>query len=393
MSGSSVVSHILAGAGSGAALGSVVPGIGTAAGAIGGGLIAGGAELFDYLTSQGMPPAQAQQIAFQAQQTNLPQTDFGDVLRQAQSGALAGNAQASATGAQQGSFADYLRQMQAGNGPSLARMQLDDALEQNTKGAASAIASQRGINPALATRLVMNQRAAADQDAAFRASQLRAQEQLAATGMLGQALGQQRGQDIGQMQANSALYGTATQGQQGQNALSLQNSTETQRINAGIATQNAQNALEAQRINAGAQAQDKANDAAMTGGLLNGAGGALAHMATQPAQPTAPAQPANPDGMATGGVVPGHARVPGDSPRNDTVPAMLTPGEVVIPRSIAQAPDAPDRTAAFVAALKADEEQRARATMPPTSYGHVLARRRMLEDQIRALDAQMGAGR
>ncbi len=42
---------------------------------------------------------------------------------------------------------------------------------------------------------------------------------------------------------------------------------------------------------------------------------------------------------AKGGAVPGQAQVPGDSPKNDTVPARLSPGEVVIPRTQAQNPD------------------------------------------------------
>ena len=37
--------------------------------------------------------------------------------------------------------------------------------------------------------------------------------------------------------------------------------------------------------------------------------------------------------MRDGGQVPGQAKVPGDSPQNDTVPAMLSPGEYVVPRS------------------------------------------------------------
>jgi hypothetical protein len=45
---------------------------------------------------------------------------------------------------------------------------------------------------------------------------------------------------------------------------------------------------------------------------------------------------AKPKPMYDGGVVPGQARVPGDHPANDTVPTMLSPGEVVIPRSVAQ---------------------------------------------------------
>lgn len=51
------------------------------------------------------------------------------------------------------------------------------------------------------------------------------------------------------------------------------------------------------------------------------------------------------------GFVPGQAEVPGDDERNDEVPAMLSPGEIVIPRSIAQSPDAPQGAAQFVAHL------------------------------------------
>lgn len=40
--------------------------------------------------------------------------------------------------------------------------------------------------------------------------------------------------------------------------------------------------------------------------------------------------------FANGGEVPGQARVPGDHPANDIVPAVLSPEEIVIPRSITQ---------------------------------------------------------
>lgn len=47
---------------------------------------------------------------------------------------------------------------------------------------------------------------------------------------------------------------------------------------------------------------------------------------------------ANPYDFKSGGQVPGHAEMPGDSPMNDTVPARLSPGEVVIPRTVVQHP-------------------------------------------------------
>ena len=53
-----------------------------------------------------------------------------------------------------------------------------------------------------------------------------------------------------------------------------------------------------------------------------------------------------------GGQVPGRAPVFGDDEANDTVPAMLSPGEVVIPRSISHDPDA---AADFVRSLNAQK--------------------------------------
>ena len=50
---------------------------------------------------------------------------------------------------------------------------------------------------------------------------------------------------------------------------------------------------------------------------------------------------------ATGGVVPGMAKLPGDSYKNDTVPIKASPGEVVVPRSIAKM-GSPDEIARFV---------------------------------------------
>ncbi len=52
---------------------------------------------------------------------------------------------------------------------------------------------------------------------------------------------------------------------------------------------------------------------------------------------------------AGGGKVPGHASVKGDSLKNDKVEALVSPGEIIIPRSIAMGPDAPRRAALFVA--------------------------------------------
>jgi len=60
----------------------------------------------------------------------------------------------------------------------------------------------------------------------------------------------------------------------------------------------------------------------------------------------------------SGGHIPGKANVPGDSLKNDTVPIMVSPGEIVIPRSVLSTPDAPAQAAKFVAAVLARQNMR-----------------------------------
>lgn len=59
-------------------------------------------------------------------------------------------------------------------------------------------------------------------------------------------------------------------------------------------------------------------------------------------------------------VVPGKAKVAGDSLKNDTVDAKLSPGEIVIPRSIATSKNAPAEAAKFVAACLARSSSKRR---------------------------------
>lgn len=54
--------------------------------------------------------------------------------------------------------------------------------------------------------------------------------------------------------------------------------------------------------------------------------------------------------MKTGGQVPGHAQVPGDSQINDTVHAKLSPGEFVVPRSVVQ--NHPEDIASLLQAMR-----------------------------------------
>lgn len=233
---------------------------------------------------------------------------------------------------------DYIRQLQgqvAGNGPSVAEQMLKRATDQNAQGNASAIASQRGLNPALASRLLLDQNAQQQQQAAGQGAQMRAGEQLNASHMLGQALGQQGAQNI------SAL-GTAG-GLQNQGALGSAG------IEAGMATAGAGNSGLGKILGSvlggiGGAATTlfggggpRGGDYPLTGGSANGA-------------PGLPSNSGDPN-LARGGPVPGRAEVAGDSHRNDTVSAKLSPGEIVLPRTVVNAEDAPERAAAFVRAI------------------------------------------
>lgn len=72
--------------------------------------------------------------------------------------------------------------------------------------------------------------------------------------------------------------------------------------------------------------------------------------------------------MSDGGHVPGKPKVFGDDEVNDTVPAILSPGEIVIPRTIAQGPDAESKAAAFVAAIKAGAKPSKETTEKVKNY-------------------------
>jgi hypothetical protein len=62
--------------------------------------------------------------------------------------------------------------------------------------------------------------------------------------------------------------------------------------------------------------------------------------------------------MKVGGHVPGKAKVGGakDSYSNDTVPAILSPGEIVLPRSVTQSANPAEAAHKFVKAVKAKKK-------------------------------------
>lgn len=240
---------------------------------------------------------------------------------------------------------------------SFAEALLNQAQNTQTAQANALAASTRGnVNPALLQRNVMRQASEAGQQAAGQAGLIRAQEAL------------QNRQLNDQMALNYRNMGlNAAQAQAGMNQ-------QNQSLQANLAGQRSQQQAQAM------------------GGLFNALGGAAASGFSKMGAPAAPASTmgtgatdmadmsqlaafANQGGYVHGGQV----LKEGDHPENDTVPAMLSPGEIVIPRS--KAKDA-DKAKEFIDHLKGSKSK-----SDAKGYGKVLEANRKLRKRIAELEA------
>jgi len=235
-----------------------------------------------------------------------------------QAGVQAGQAALDEARKQQMGLAQMLQQQYAGTGPNAALGVMQKGSEEAIKRASGALASQRGINPALAQRLASQQAAEMGQKAAQEGAILQAQQSQGALSGLGNVYGDIGRQALGQ-------YGTAQQ------ALTQQQA-ENQRTTSGLA-----------------------------GGLLGGASAGLTKAF-----------------LAEGGKVPGKAEVEGDSYSNDKVPAMLSPGEIVVPRSKSKDPE---KAKEFIDHIMGDKGESKEVT-----YADVLAMQKQLAAMIKKLE-------
>lgn len=304
----------------------------------GGGGNTGGAGM-NY-SATGASPAQIGTAWNNTQSALAQQQDFINALAANQNQAIGS----------QGFLNQLLQQQSLGYGPNPAQAQYQQNVNDIAAQQAGAIASQKGINPALAARLIAQQGGAAKQQAAGQQATLAAQQQLGAQSNLANLSAQQLGQQQNAMNA----FQQGALSQQG-NLYGIQGSANA--ANAGVA---------------GVTARQQGG---LFGGLLSGVGSAigLAHGGEVPyaaggaVEVSDFAKSLAKSGYAMGGrvpidgekyahqmkPVPGKANVNGDSLKNDIVPAKLSPGEVVIPRSVMQAKDPPTEAAKFVAAVMA----------------------------------------
>lgn len=238
-----------------------------------------------------------------------------------------------------------LQKQQAGDfgpGGSLAQKILEQGLGQNIAGVRSQLASQRGLSPALAARYAAEQTAQLGGQTAQQAGILGLQQQLAAQQLLGSLSGTAAG--LGSKAGD--IYGTArTQEIEQAKAIS---DADLKRLNilassdVGIRQLQAQTGMDERKLratiaeaNQAAAAGDMNRRNQLLGGLLGAAGQVGAAYATKGASTQAGGAGAAPITSYSGGRIPGEAPVSGDHPKNDIVPANLSPGEIVIPRSSA----------------------------------------------------------
>lgn len=274
-------------------MGSIASGIGSVVGGLSGG-IAQGAGATDNFT--GTNPL-----------STVNQNTLSQAIQQSQ-----GNLANTQTGQQQ--LAQALLAQSQGQGANPAQAMLNQQTNQNIAQNQGMIASQKGINPALVQRQAAENAGAMNQQAAGQGATLDAQQQIAAQQNLGGLYNQM---------AQQNLSNTATSG--------------------GLLNQAG---LGAQGITASAQAQNAQTQGQIAGGLLGGLGSVGAGALGGSGKADGGMITVPKDHMdkimalaAKGGGVPGKAEVAGDSPTNDTVPTMLSPGEVVIPRSKANDPE------------------------------------------------------
>lgn len=343
--------------------------------------------------------------------TGMNFSNYAGAIAQAQQAALNGtngiksgvagqtDAAGSLTGiqGQQQTLANTLQSEANGGGPNPAQEQYKANLNSATQQAAGTIASTKGLSPALAARIVAQSQGSAGQNAASSAAQLQAQQQLSAqqqlaaqqTAMAGTAqarsgvYGSIAGENLQQQANNTGLMGASSQAQNANNVLNAQNQEWQQNTNLGIGESNAK-ATESYDENitdagmgaigggAGAAAKGMSSGGSAGGGgggyLSAGAGDGYAKGGVVGPNPTSHdfqlglAKGGQVDDpmwrngyaaalMAVGGKVPGRAAVQGDSLKNDRVQCVLSPQEIVLPRSVSMAENAPDKAAEFVAAL------------------------------------------
>lgn len=365
------------------------------------------------------------QNQYQADLAPTDYTSYGSTIQAAGQNALNGYGTAQTVQQQQEQLANALMAQSQGQGPNPAQAQLNQTTGQNVQSQAALAAGQRGsgANVGEISRQAAQTGATTQQNAVGQAATLEAQQQLAAEQGLAQQQSTIGSQNIAEQGVNNSLLSTAAGAQNTQNNSEIQNYNMAQGINSQVA-QNNSNAVNKTE-----------------GGLMNGAGsllsmlskggrvGAPEHLkslakiyyphkmadgggvgdSTQVDVPEVQGPPADSSSsgggsrggsgagllgllalLKDGGKVPGKAKVKGNSSKNDTQLALLSPDEEVLPRTVTMAPDAPKRAAEFVQHL---QETEGKKSPQKSGYDSVVMSKKSLKDRVAKLEKMMSGGR
>jgi hypothetical protein len=261
--------------------------------------------------------------------------NLGGVIKQGDTYANLATQQRDLMTAQQGNLqaadvAKALSERAMGRGPSLAEAQLRSATNRNLSQQLAAASAMRGRNVGTTQRQLLQQQGEAGRNLAQDAATARlAEQQAAQNAVLNQS--NVLGQSINQNLQSGYGFKTGARIQQAQ----LQ--AQADALNADIASRNVQNQRQ------------------MEGSLLSAAGQlASSYYGSKPTTTGTQVGSTGPElkFKAQGGIVQGTAEKSGDSVANDKVPHMLSPGEIVIPRSVATSPEKAKR---FVAQILEQE--------------------------------------
>jgi hypothetical protein len=361
------------------------------------------------------------QNGFQANLAPTETSEYGGLINQAAGQTLAGYGNVANTQAEQEALAQSLEAQAQGNGPNTALSQLNQTTGQNVSNQAALMAGQRGAsaNAGLIARQAAQQGAATEQNAVAQAATLRQQQQLAAQQQLAQQQGAIAGETLQEQEVNNQLFNAASGAQNAQNMGAIQNYNNAQTINAATAQNNVNSinkttsgvlggvgSLASSVMGMFAEGGDvPSNGRNVTGsetgafdGLMKdmpgsssgGSGGAgiagLAALFSKGGEApkrelpkhlesiaiifhpehhakggfAGPVKDMKQGGKVTADSKKEKATQSGNSLKNDKIPAMLSEHEVVLPRTVTLAKDAPARAAEFMRKVIAKRNGRLR---------------------------------
>jgi hypothetical protein len=242
-------------------------------------------------------------------------------------------------GENQTAFANQLAERAMGKAPSLAEAAMRATQDRNLQQQVAAAKSNRSANAGLASRTNAMLGAQQNQQTVQASGQAKLAEQIANQQLYADYMGREKSY-LHSVMAAQAGIGTAS----ANNSLAQQQRTDG--LMGGLLQTGGQ--LFGSFMGKGGSGGDVG--VPQSGGLGSSRHGSTA----MPMQK-----------MSGGGVIPGKALVKGDSPLNDVKPTLLSPGEVVVPRTVVK--KGPKAIASFADALLKSKQP------DDSGYGKVLA--------------------